>query len=167
MKGYSKVVFVIAFAFYTQNYYTQNKGKYQYRWAFFHPIAAIKVKHIYKKNLIIYQEVKQQKLLDTIENGGKLDAFRHGFFMACFAQKIKPKKLIKLGIAHEKDDVRSYSKKRKTEFKDIPDSASIQMDLYNNQIGMELGRKYKKIPSTQLKDTILIYIQKNQFKTIR
>ncbi len=167
MKSYFAVILVIALAFYTQNYYSQNKGKYQYRWAFFHPLAAIKVKRIYKKNLIIYQEVKQQKLLDTIENGGKLDAFRHGFFMACFAQKIKPKKLIKLGLAHEKDDVHIYSKKRKTEFKDIPDSSSVQMDLYNNQIGIELGRKYRKISSTQLKDTILIYIQKNKFKTIR
>ncbi|GIV29188.1 MAG: hypothetical protein KatS3mg028_0254 [Bacteroidia bacterium] len=147
--------------------HSQHKGKYQYRWAFFHPIAAIKVKHVYKKNLPIYQQVKQQKTLDTIENGGKLDAFRHAFFMACFAQKIHPKKLIKLGIAHEKDDVYFFRKKKKAEYADIPDSASIQMDLYNNRTGIELGRKYRKISPEQLRDTVIHYIFKEKLKTIR
>lgn len=147
--------------------FAQNKGKYQYRWALFHPIAAIKVKHIYKKNYPVYLEVKQKKILDTIENGGKLDAFRHGFFMACFAQKISSKKLIKLGIAHEKDDVYLYRKKKKFEYADMPDSASILMDLTNNKIGIEIGKKYKNISPYQLKDTIILYILNHQLKTIQ
>jgi len=146
--------------------YSQIKGKYQYRWAFFHPVAAIKVKHIYKKNLPLYQQIKQSKILDTLENGGKLDAFRHAFFMACFAQKIKDKKLIKLGIAHEKDDVYYFQKKKKAEYSDVPDSASIQMDLYNNKVGIQTGKKYKHIPTTQLSDTIIQYIKENKLKVI-
>lgn len=144
----------------------QRKGRYQYMWAITHPIAAIQVNHIYKKYYITYQEVKNQKILDSIENGGKLDAFRHAFFMACFAQKIASKKLIKLGIAHEKDDVRYYLKRKKMEFQDIPDSASIQMDLYNNQIGIEIGKKYKKLPVIQIRDTIIQYIHTKKLKTL-
>lgn len=156
---------LIAFAF--NNVFTQHKGKYQYKWAFFHPVPAIKVNHIYKKNYFIYQQIKQAKILDTFENGGKSDAFRHAFFMACFAQKIKPKKLIKLGIAHEKDDTYYFSKTKKSEYKDVPDSLSIQMDLYNNNIGMGLGNKYRNISSFQLKDTIIQYIFNHQLKTIK
>ncbi|MCX7727862.1 MAG: DUF4823 domain-containing protein [Bacteroidia bacterium] len=164
----SQFIFVFIFIiFCSSNYYSQHKGKHQYQWAFFHPIAAIKVKKIYKKNYPIYQQVKQQKILDTIENGGKLDAFRHGFFMACFAQKVKAKKLIKLGIAHEKDDLSYFLKKRKTEYWDIPDSASIQMDLYNNLIGIETGTKYRKIKPIQMKDTIIHYIHIKKLKTLK
>lgn len=145
----------------------QIKGKHQYKWAMFHPFAALKVKKIYKRNLYIYEEVKNKKILDSIENGGQLDAFRHGFFMACFAQKIKPQKLVKLGTAHEKDDIYVYQKKKKVEFSDYPDSASVEVDLHNNLLGIELGRKYKHLPVLQLKDTIIHYIQEGKFKTIR
>lgn len=158
------LLFCVFYAFALQS---QIKGKYQYRWALFHPVAALKVKHIYKKNYFIYQKVKQEKILDTFENGGKLDAFRHGFFMACFAQKISSKKLMKLGIAHEKDDVRLYRKKQKAEYADVPDSASIQMDLHNNGIGIMLGKKYRKISTLQLKDTIIKYIELQEFKTLK
>ncbi len=149
-----------------QQSFSQIKGKYQYLWAIFHPIAAIQVKHIYKKNYPIYLQVKQEKIIDTIENGGKLDAFRHCFFMACFAQKIKSKKLKSLSIAHEKDDLYIYRKKKKHEYNDIPDSASIEMDLYNNTIGIELGKKYKNLSTNQLKDTVIKYIRNNKVKII-
>lgn len=147
--------------------HAQHKGKYQYRWALFHPIAAIKVKKIYKEVYPIYQQIKKEKVLDTIENGGKLDAFRHGFFMACFAQKVKPTKIIKLGIAHEKDDALFFVKKKKAEYADIPDSVSIQMDLFNNQLGVIIGNQYKHLPVYQLKDTILRYILLQKFKTLK
>lgn len=145
----------------------QLKGKYQYRWALFHPIAAIKVNHIYKKNYPVYQQIKSQKKLDTIENGGKLDAFRHSFFMACFAQKVNPKKLVKLSIAHEKDDVYLFQKKKKYEYMDVPDSTSIQMDLYNNQVGIELGRKYRKLSPLQLKDSVMNDIYSHKVRVIK
>lgn len=144
----------------------QNKGPHQYHWAILHPIAAIKVQHIYKKNLPIYLDVKNKKLLDTLENGGQLDAFRHAFFMACFAQKIKYHKLEKLSIAHEKDDM-YFFKKNKKEFSEIPDSSSINMDLYNNKKGIMYGRKYPHITPQQIKDTIFNLILTQQLKTIK
>lgn len=164
---YRLVVYLFLFMLNVKNLFTQNKGKYQYLWALGHPFAAIKVKKIYKRNYYIYQEIKQKKILDTIENGGQLDAFRHSFFMACFAQKIKAQKLIRLGIAHEKDDLWLYRKKRQAEYTDIPDSASIQMDLYNNEAGIQLGKRYKHLPAIQLRDTLIHYIKKGNLKTIR
>lgn len=147
---------IVLSMFFIQQTFSQHKGKYQYLWAIFHPIAAIKVNHIYKKNYPLYLQIKTNAILDTLENGGKLDAFRHTFFMACFAQKVKPKKLIKLGIAHEKDDC--VRKKYLSSY----DSLNSKMDLHNNIIGIELGKKYKKIPTHQLKDTIVNYILNNK-----
>lgn len=151
---------ITVYLLFVQQVLAQHKGKYQYRWAMIHPIAAIKVQRIYKKNHPIYLEIKQKAVLDTFEHGGKLDAFRHAFFMACFAQKIKPRKLIQLGIAHEKDD---YAKKP---ILTHADTLNTTMDLYNNTIGIELGRKYRKLAPQQLKDTIIQYILNNKLKII-
>src|SRR4051812_7654223 len=79
---------------------TANVSVYETRWAILHPFAALKVHKINRQALVIYNQPFLKTELDHFSNGGKLDAFRHVFFMACFAQKIKIKKLRKLGQAH-------------------------------------------------------------------
>ena len=78
------------------------KSKFEKSWALAHPIAAIKVKRIYRQTLPFYNDHLIHKQLDSFSNGGKLDAFRHVFFMAAFTQKVKVKKIRALGFAHEK-----------------------------------------------------------------
>ncbi len=119
------------------------------KWAIAHPLAAIKVKKIYKKALPLYQQILQQKTLDNYENGGKMDAFRHVFFMAAFTQKIKPKKIFKLGLAHEKGNHQHF-KSDITEHGEIPDSLSSVMDIQNNRTGIDLGIKHKQLPLNEL-----------------
>jgi hypothetical protein len=41
------------------------------------------------------------------------------------------------------------------------------MDLYNNKVGIQTGKKYKYIPTTQLSDTIIQYIKENKLKVIK
>ncbi len=146
--------------------HAQDIGKYQIKWAITHPIAAIKVKKLYNRNIAVYHNIKKNKLLDTIECNGQLDAFRHAFFMACFAQRIKSKKLKKLGIAHEKDNA-YLSKKHIIEFSEVVDSASTNMDLYNNEIGINFGKRYPKLPVAQIKDSIIFYIKENKLIHIK
>jgi hypothetical protein len=127
-------------------------------WGLFHPVSAIKIKKISKSLNVIYN-LKEIKLeLDSYENGGKLDAFRHTFFMAAFAQKVKISKLRKLGIAHEKGNYRQFIKNQ-TENKEIPDSMGTVMDLFNNELGYKIGKANKKLLLPDLKYIVLKEIQ--------
>ena len=74
----------------------QKTFKEEVLWAIGHPFAAIKVKKMYSKTYVIYEQQNTKIALDNFNNGGKLDAFRHVFFMAAFAQKIKIKKSISI-----------------------------------------------------------------------
>lgn len=121
----------------------QSRSLYEKKWAITHPFAAIKVKRIYKKALPLYKTIQQSSAIDKYNNGGKLDAFRHVFFMAAFAQKIKPKKILKLGIAHEKGNYINF-KKAISEDGELADSLSTVMDLQNNYTGIGIGVKNKK-----------------------
>ncbi len=150
--------------------FSQTKGysKYEWRWAFCYPIVALKCKKALPKAIEIYGQSKKLPELDTLQNGGKLDAFRHTFVMAYLAQKVNKHKLVKLGIAHEKGNEFHY-KKHKLEDGERADSLSCVMDLYNNNVGINIGNQNKKIHPDSLKALILkaiaqgdcIYIKRN------
>lgn len=123
-------------------------------WGIWHPFAALKVKKMYSKSYEIYKQPTIKMALDSFNNGGKLDAFRHVFFMATFAQKIKTKKLKKLGIAHEKGNYRQFLKHQNEEG-ERPDSLSNVMDLKNNQLGLIIGSENKKSPIDELKQKVI------------
>lgn len=131
------------------------------RWAIIHPFCAVKIKKLSAGALLIVNEVAKNNLLDKFENGGKQDAFRHVFTMAFLAQKIKIKKLRKLGIAHEKGNYLQF-KKGILENAEPADSLSCEMDLRNNEIGFLIGKENKNISSDSLKKIILNKIE-NKF----
>jgi hypothetical protein len=137
------------------------RSRYEKRWAFVHPFAAIKVRKVYKKCLPVYQEIKNTNALDKYKNGGKLDAFRHSFFMAAFAQKIKVKKIRKLGIAHEKGNHSNFLKGI-TEEGELADSLSCEMDLKNNELGFRIGHENKTIELFKLADLVITEIRKGE-----
>lgn len=141
----------------------ESKSKYEKRWAITHPFAALRVKKIYNKALPIYKDADLRSKLDTYESGGRTDAFRHVFFMAAFTQKIKIKKIRKLGIAHEKANKQMYLKGNK-EFGSLPDSMDTVMDLYNNEVGFTIGSENKKSDLTELSLIVLSYL--NQGKAL-
>ena len=133
--GYNRIV--------AQQIKLSQLSKYEKRWVLFHPIAALKIKKNYSRIIEVYQQVKQQAELDTFENGGKLDAFRHTYVMASLVQKINSKKIRKLGIAHEKGNQLDFMK-HKLEEGELADSISCEMDLLNNEIGIGIGKECKK-----------------------
>jgi len=137
--------------------WSQKLSKYEKCWAFGHPFAALKVKHISKKCFKIYEQATIRKQLDSNTNGGKLDAFRHVFFMAAFAQKVKVKKIKKLGIAHEKTNYRQFLNDE-YENGELPDSLGTVMDLKNNNLGFEIGAKHKKDNLNQLSAMVITVI---------
>lgn len=129
-------------------------SKYEVCWAFFHPFAALKIKHHLPKAMEVYKTVKLSKTLDTFESGGKLDAFRHTYTMAYLGRMIKGKKLKKLGIAHEKGNKRQFVK-AELEDNERPDSLACEMDLRNNEVGIQLGTANKKCSNEELKEIVI------------
>jgi hypothetical protein len=111
---------------------------HEWTWALGHPFAALKVKKITKKCNKLIPQTNLNTHLDNYSNGGQLDAYRHTFYMAAYSQKVKPKKLRKLGQAHEKTNYRQF-KKHKKEDGEIADSLSSVMDLKNNELGFKIG----------------------------
>jgi len=126
----------------------------EFKWAIFHPVAALKVKKITKKcNAIFFAgNIKQE--LDSFSSGGLLDAYRHTFYMAAYAQKIRIKKIRKLGQAHEKANYRQFQKMQNEEG-EIPDSLSSVMDLRNNELGFALGCNNRSLALPALKAKVI------------
>jgi len=133
-------------------------SKYEYRWAFFHPIAAKKVQKHLIEAMDVYTEVKKSKQLDEFESGGTLDAFRHTFTMAYLSRYVKSKKLRKLGKAHERGNEYFFYKKHQ-EFGERADSLACVMDLRNNELGFEIGLKYCQASKEELKTIVIEQIK--------
>lgn len=145
-------VYFILLAF---SVYSQHKvGKYAYKWALVHPFAAIKIKKELKHAMIVYHTIKTIKQLDTLEVGGKLDAFRHTYTMAYLSRFVKVKKLRTLGIAHEKDNKRDFYG-NKNELTERADSLLCEMDLRNNELGFFIGTTLKKADPEKIKNTVI------------
>ena len=131
------------------------------KWALFHPIAALKINAIYKKCISYYEDTKKENSLDRFESGGKLDAFRHIFFMSAFAQKIKIRKIRKLGRAHERGNYKHFLKNIE-EQGEFPDSLASVMDLFNNEVGFKLGSENKKLNLKEVKSLVVTELKKGR-----
>ncbi len=137
----------------------------EYLWAGAHPIAALKVKKAKRMCDSIYFGYVRSATPDSFESGGKLDAFRHAFYMSVFTQKVRVKALRKLGRAHEHANLRNY-KKHKTEEGDSADEIFSEMDLYNNELGFVIGSKAKGLSKHQLAEVVLQNISDGHAKII-
>lgn len=150
---------LLLLVFVTQELYCQHDiGKYEYRWALWHPITALKIKQKLPTAMLVYKAVKSQKRLDTLENGGKLDAFRHTYVMAYLSKFVKVEKLKKLGIAHEKDNKLQFYK-NKLEDGERPDSLACEMDLRNNALGFEIGKNFRNSVNDELLNAVIEHIK--------
>ena len=155
---FSALLFIVLIHFSPAQQFN-NRSRFEKHWALLHPFAAFKVKKIYQKANEIYSESKKYNLLDNFENGGKLDAYRHIFFMAAFAQKINAGKVKKLGIAHEKGNYLHF-KKSIHEHGEVPDSLSSVMDFHNNDIGIKTGKTNKRQTLSELSALCITEIKK-------
>lgn len=156
----SKFVILISlvFCFERQLVSQHDISKYEIRWAFFHPIASLKIKKHLPEAMTVYKEIKSSKQLDTLESGGKLDAFRHTFTMAYLSRFVKVKKLRKLGKAHEKGNKLHFFKSHQ-EYGERADSLACEMDLRNNELGFLNGESRKDIKIEKLKELVLVQIK--------
>ena len=136
------------------------------RWVLAHPFIARKAWKISNHVQEVSLKMKNDSLLDGDISGGQADAFRHAFWMAALCQKINWRKARKLGIAHEKGNKIDF-KKRKKEDEFLPDSVSIEMDLFNNKIGILIGKQYKNSSEDELISIVKKFVLKGEMKVVK
>lgn len=165
------IIIVLFFLFCTTHFAAQNSSIGQFRkltcaekrWVVFHPFVAKKALQLSLEARTVTAEVKQQKILKGTGNGDHLDAFRHTYWMARLAEEIHWKKAKRLGKAHEKGNYRQF-KKGKFEDDILPDKISSEMDLFNNEVGLNLG-KIKR--GQELKYEVIRLVNEGKCKVIK
>jgi hypothetical protein len=132
-------------------------------WVIFHPFAAKKALKITEETRKVTKNVMLEKLLKGNGHSGQVDAFRHTFWMARLTKEIGWRRAKKLGKAHEKGNYKDY-KKNRLEDGIIPDEISSEMDLFNNSVGIELG---KRSTNFGLKKIVVDLVLKGNCKIIK
>lgn len=135
-------------------------------WVVCHPFKAKRALIISQDALIISDSVSKTNQIINDINGGQLDAFKHSYWMARLAQNIGTKSSLKLGIAHEKGNYRSF-KRNKLEDGHAPDKISSDMDLYNNCIGIQIIKKNELLSKYDLIEEVIFNIQLGKMKVIK
>jgi hypothetical protein len=107
-------------------------------WVITHFLKAKKAFEITGEVLKTTDSVSKTGLLDPNLNGGQLDAFKHGFWMASLTRSIGKKAALKLGEAHEKGNYQDFKNRRKEDGM-VPDKMASEMDLFNNRAGAALA----------------------------
>lgn len=114
---------------------------------------------------LVADSLKNDSILDGDADGGQVDAFRHSYWMSVLVREMHPKKALKLGRAHEKGNYLDY-KRKKNEEGSLPDKVACEMDLWNNEVGINLGNKYRDVSLDSLKTIVITEILKGSMKVI-
>ncbi|MBW6483636.1 MAG: hypothetical protein K0B10_11325 [Vicingaceae bacterium] len=131
-------------------------------WAIKHLFVVKKAKKITTESRKMVEDVKKENLLKGNGYNLQIDAFRHTYWMARLTQEIGERRAKSLGKAHEKGNYQLY-KKRKNEAVILPDKVSSEMDLFNNEVGIYLG---KKASNFELKELIIEAVLNGKCKII-
>lgn len=134
-------------------------------WSLTHPFVLKKVRIATQETLRAEDSLYQTNELDQFRNGGKIDAFRHGYWMALLTRSIGSRKALSLGRAHERGNRKDF-KRKKLEEGLLPDSVSIAMDLHNNRIGSEIAQRIPTVNQLKLQEAIIHSIKKELLFTI-
>ncbi|WP_237587547.1 DUF6973 domain-containing protein [Polaribacter sargassicola] len=135
-------------------------------WVIFHPFKAKRALQISNEAKKVADSIAKTNLLDGDISGGRVDAFRHAFWMASLQQKLGKRAALSLGKAYEKDNYKTY-KKKKLEEGVLPDKISSEMDLYNNNQGIKLSAKGNIVSKNNLIFTVVKAIRAGKMKIIK
>lgn len=152
----------------SQSTFSQFKklSKPERRWVIAHVFKAKKALHVTKK---VQQDVDSIRKANTIGsdlNGGRVDAFKHAYWMASLSMRIGARKALKLGNAHEKGNYLQF-KKQHLEEGVLPDSISCEMDLHNNKAGVEAMSSGHKTTYLDIQKKILEMLHVGELLIIR
>ncbi len=156
LNGYSQSIFSIFF----------DLSSPEKCWVVFHPFKAKKAYQVSKEVLKITDSIRNQNSIGKDINGGKLDAFKHSFWIARLSEQIGKKSALSLGEAHEKGNYQTYKKDQKEDGY-VPDKISSEMDLYNNNIGAKIAAENNHSIQNDLVKIILDEINLGKMKILK
>lgn len=136
------------------------------KWIVFHPFKAKKALKISNEAKKVSDSIVLTNLLDQDKYGGQVDAFRHAYWMARLHQEIGKRAARSLGRAYERENYRFF-KKNKLEDGVLPDKASKNMDLHNNEVGLSFTKKNVRHSNIGLIYKIVNSIEKGELKIIK
>ena len=110
--------------------------------------------------------MQEHPSLDGDYSGGQVDAFRHAYWMATLSQKIRWRAARSLGRSHERANKLQF-KKKELEEGFLPDAAATEMDLWNNNIGIQLAKENPNATPQELESIIIAAILDGQLQVIR
>lgn len=136
-------------------------------WVITHPFVAKRALKVSRIALSESRKLEKDTVLDRDPAGGRVDAFRHAYWMALLVREMKAAKALALGRAHEKGNYKRW-KKQKKEMEEgvVSDSVMSAMDLLNNQTGVELGLSNLHADSTELKRIIINAVLVGKMKIV-
>jgi hypothetical protein len=135
------------------------------KWAIGHLFIAKKAWVITERCRFVTDSLGKMGVPDRDPSGGKLDAFRHTFWMATLSEKLGVRKSLSLGRAHEQGNYRDF-KRGRFEEGDLPDKTASDMDLFNNKIGVGIGMALKGTGEKLVIDSILKAIVRGNMRVI-
>lgn len=167
-----KAFFLIIFLFVSISFNAQSTMKSFFKlscpekwWVIGHPFVAKKVQKISNYSVFVSDSLKKDTILDGDPAGGQIDAFRHAFWMCLLTQNIGWRRAKKLGKAHEKGNYKDFKKHRKEEGI-LPDKISSDMDIANNDVGIQLGMDYPHVSRDSVKQIIIEKIKAGELLII-
>ncbi len=123
-------------------------------WVLFHPFKAKKAAKVTREVNAVVDSVRKSGVIGTDNLGGKLDAFKHAYWMASLALEIGGVQALKLGKAHEKGNYLQF-KHHSVEDAALPDSISSVMDLRNNEFGVSAVDKCGNVSKLTVQKKIM------------
>jgi len=165
--------FILIFTYSLSNTYSQsnfqkfkNLSSPKKWWVIYHPFKAKKAFTISHEAKAVADSIRKTGILGKKPSGTKLDAFRHSFWMAYLGKNIGIQAAKLLGKAHEKESYLLYEEK-KLEDGTLPDKPSMDMDLHNNEIGLNIIKQNKYISKKDLIEKVIEYVNKGEMLIIK
>ena len=134
-------------------------------WVVFHPFKAKKAYAVSLEAEGITDSIKKKKTIGVDVSGGQLDAFKHSYWMARLTQNIGKSSAYRLGKAHEKGNYQTF-KKRQLEDGILPDKPATDMDLFNNRVGISIGRQKQITSKNKLIQTVLDSVKLGKMRVL-
>ncbi|MFN8393940.1 MAG: hypothetical protein U0176_04630 [Bacteroidia bacterium] len=134
-------------------------------WVIGHIWTASKAQRLTNIALQALPAASQDPRLDHDPIGGRLDAFRHGYWMALLGQEFRAGKARSLGRAYERSNYLQW-KRGQLEDGGVQDSCSSKMDLLNNEVGIRIGRVNREIGNAELAGMVMDSVAAGAFWVI-
>lgn len=135
-------------------------------WVICHPLKAKKALDATLNTLHKTDSIKKTGVIGTDSSGGRLDAFKHAYWLAELSRQIGERAALSLGEAHEKGNYRDFLEGN-LEDGALPDKASSDMDLYNNRVGARIHQRHPAANEREIVKLVLTSLKTGELRIIK